>query len=99
MVPCPRENLTYGLAQPQDEYGKYGIIQQADRYKKQREFEAWVTEVKHAPSVVGGAQWEVRTGQGPSPRGLVRIVLFKTISTPQNRAVALWLVFFYVSNL
>ena len=42
-----------------DEYGKYGIIQQADRYRKQREFEAWVSEVKHAPAVVGGAQWEV----------------------------------------
>jgi hypothetical protein len=26
---------------------------------QQREFEAWVTEVKKAPAVVGGAQWEV----------------------------------------
>jgi len=43
----------------QDEYGKYGIIQQADRYRKAREFEAWLTEVKRAPSVVGGAQWEI----------------------------------------
>lgn len=39
--------------------GKYGIIQMADKYAKQREFEAWLAEVKKAPGAANGAQWEV----------------------------------------
>jgi len=31
----------------------------ADKYAKQREFEAWLAEVKKAPGVANGAQWEV----------------------------------------
>ena len=43
----------------QDEYGKYGIISTAERFAKSREFEAWCGEVKKAPGVVNGPQWEV----------------------------------------
>ena len=45
--------------------GKYGIIQMADKFAKQREFEAWLTEVKKAPAAVNGAQWVV--GSPPPP--------------------------------
>jgi len=33
----------------------------SDKYQKQREFEAWLAEVKKAPSAVNGAPWEVCT--------------------------------------
>ena len=37
----------------QDEFGKYGIVREADYFRKTREFEAWCAEVKKLPAFTG----------------------------------------------
>mmetsp|Transcript_6088 Transcript_6088/g.8776 ORF Transcript_6088/g.8776 Transcript_6088/m.8776 type:complete len:313 (-) Transcript_6088:121-1059(-) len=39
-------------------FGKYGIIKETDFYSKQRDFEAWMTEIKNIPSFTG-PKWEL----------------------------------------
>ena len=41
----------------QNSFGKYGIVRSGDFYKKEREFEFWLAEVKKMPSF-SGAKWE-----------------------------------------
>ena len=43
----------------QDVYGRYGIVRATDMYAKQREFEAYMSEVKMLPGALGGPKREV----------------------------------------
>ena len=43
----------------QNEYGKYGIIKEVDFFNKQREFEAYMSEVKKLPDVMGQGKREM----------------------------------------
>jgi hypothetical protein len=43
----------------QNEYGKYGLIRESDLYKKQREFEAYMAEVRNVPGVMMLSKREV----------------------------------------
>jgi hypothetical protein len=43
----------------QNEFGKYGIIREENFFAKQREFEAYMTEVKGMPGVMGQSKREV----------------------------------------
>ena len=38
----------------QNEFGRYGILRESDYYKKQRDFEVWLMEVKKLDNVGGG---------------------------------------------
>ena len=43
----------------QNEYGKYGIIREQDYFKKQREFEVYMDEIKHMPGIIGQGKREI----------------------------------------
>ena len=43
----------------QNKFGKYGIIRESDLFKFQREFEAYMDEVKHIDSISGLSRREV----------------------------------------
>lgn len=47
------------LAVNQQEYGKYGIIKDQDFFKYQREFEIYMSEIKHIPNVLSLSKREV----------------------------------------
>jgi hypothetical protein len=43
----------------QNEYGRYGVIREVDFFNKQREFEAYMTEVKGVPGVLSESKRDV----------------------------------------
>jgi len=47
------------MAVDQNQFGKYGIIREENYFHKQREFEAYITEVKCLPAVLGQGKREV----------------------------------------
>lgn len=46
-----REKDSSSAAVDQNKYGMYGIIREDDQFKKQREFQAWLMEVKKVGSI------------------------------------------------
>ena len=52
----------------QDLWGKYGIIREADYFRKQREFTAWMDEVKHIPAMTGSKQESMECVRARPPR-------------------------------
>jgi hypothetical protein len=51
----------YSHAINQNEYGKYGVINETNFYHKQREFEAYMDEVKKMPGILGQSKREIMT--------------------------------------
>ena len=47
------------MAVDQNEYGKYGIIKEEHFFQKQKEFEAYMSEVKNMPGIMGQGRSEV----------------------------------------
>lgn len=55
-----KKNKESKHAVDQNEYGKYGIIREEDFFRKQREFEAYMSEVKKMPGIMGQGKREIR---------------------------------------
>merc|ERR1711871_1907643 len=54
-----KKKVKESVAINQNEYGKYGIIREQDFFAKQREFEAYMNEVKNQPGIMGQGRAEV----------------------------------------